>query len=59
MLQHIHGGRADGTLERRLQTYLRPDVLVLDDFGLKPIPTPAPSDLYDVIDGRYEQGSMV
>ena len=59
MLQHIHGGRADGTLERRLQTYLRPDVLVLDDFGLKPIQAPAPSDLYDVIDGRYEQGSIV
>ena len=42
MLQHIHGGRADGTLERRLQTYLRPDVLVLDDFGLKPIQAPGP-----------------
>src|SRR5450756_1626439 len=42
MLQHINGGRADGTLERRLQTYLRPDVLVLDDFGLKPIQAPAP-----------------
>jgi DNA replication protein DnaC len=59
MLQHINGGRADGTLERRLQTYLRPDVLVLDDFGLKPIQAPAPSDLYDVIDGRYEKGSIV
>jgi DNA replication protein DnaC len=59
MLQHINGGRADGTWERRLQTYLRPDLLVLDDFGLKTLPAPGPSDLYDVIDGRYEQGSMV
>lgn len=59
MLQHIHGGRADGTLARRLQTYLRPDVLVLDDFGLKPIPAPGPTDLYDVIEGRYEKGSIV
>ena len=41
------------------KTYLRPDVLVLDDFGLKPIQSPAPSDLYDVIDGRYEKGSIV
>ena len=32
MLQHLNGGRADGTLEKRLQTYLRPDLLVLDDF---------------------------
>jgi DNA replication protein DnaC len=59
MLQHIHGGRADGTWERRLQTYLRPALLVLDDFGLKTLPAPGPSDLYDVIDGRYEQGSIV
>jgi DNA replication protein DnaC len=59
MLQHIHGGRADGTYERRLQTYLRPDLLVLDDFGLKPLQPPAPSDLYDIIDGRYETASIV
>ena len=59
MLQHINGGRADGTLERRLQTYLRPDLLVLDDFGLKPLQAPSPSDLYDVIDGRYEKSSIV
>lgn len=59
MLQHLNGGRADGTFERRLQGYLRPDLLVLDDFGLKPLQPPAPGDLYDVIDGRYEQGSVI
>jgi DNA replication protein DnaC len=59
MLQHINGGRADGTWERRLQTYLRPALLVLDDFGLKSLQSPAPSDLYDVIDGRYEKGSIL
>jgi DNA replication protein DnaC len=59
MLQHINGGRADGTLERRLQTYLRPDLLVLDDFGLKPLQSPAPEDLYDVISERYERGSIL
>jgi DNA replication protein DnaC len=59
MLQYIHGGRADGSLERRLQTFLRPDLLVLDDFGLKPLQPPGPSDLYDIIDGRYEKGSIV
>jgi DNA replication protein DnaC len=59
MLQHINGGRADDNLERRLQTYLRPDLLVLDDFGLKSLRQPAPEDLYDVINGRYEQGSIL
>ena len=59
MLQHINGGRADGTWERRLHSYLRPDLLVLDDFGLKLLQAPAPTDLYDVIDGRYEHASIV
>ncbi len=59
MLQHLHGGRADGTWERRLAQYLRPDLLVLDDFGLKPLTEPAPSDLYDVINERYEAGSIL
>jgi len=59
MLQHLNGGRADGSWERRLQTYLRPDLLVLDDFGLKPLRAPAPEDLYDVINERYEKGSIM
>lgn len=59
MLQHLHGGRADGTWERRLALYIRPDLLVLDDFGLRPLADPAPSDLYDVINERYEAGSIL
>ena len=59
LLQHLHGGRADGTWERRLAHYLRPDLLVLDDFGLKPLTDLAPSDLYDVINERYEVGSIL
>lgn len=59
LLQTLNGGRADGTFERRLQNFLRPDLLVLDDFGLKPLQPPAPSDLYDLIDGRYERGSII
>ena len=59
LLQHLNGGRADGTYDRRLQRYLRPHLLVLDDFGLKALQSPAPSDLYDIIDSRYEQGSIL
>jgi DNA replication protein DnaC len=59
MLQHLHGGRADGTWEKRLASYLRPDLLILDDFGLKPLSEMAPADLYDVINERYEAGSIL
>lgn len=59
MLAHLNGGRADGSLEKRLGNYLRPDLLILDDFGLKSIPPPGPEDLYDVINERYEKGSIL
>lgn len=59
MLQHLNGGRADGSYDRRLLAYLRPDVLILDDFGLKPMRPPASEDLYEVIDGRYQKSSSI
>jgi DNA replication protein DnaC len=59
LLAHLHGGRADGTYERRLASYLRPDLLILDDFGLKLLVPPAPEDLYEIINERYERGSLI
>ncbi len=59
MLAHLAGGRADGTLAHRLAKYLRPPLLVLDDFGLKPLRAPGPEDLYDIIHERYERGSIL
>ena len=58
LLRQLHAGRADGSTEKRLQSYLAPDLLVIDDFGLKPVPPTGAVDLYDVINGRYEQASI-
>lgn len=59
MLQQLNGGRADGSFERRLASYVRPDLLVLDDFGLKALQPIGAEDLYDVIAERYERGSLI
>ena len=59
MLRHLHAGRADGTYDKRLTGYVRPDLLVIDDFGLKPLTSPGPEDLYDVINERYEKGAIL
>lgn len=59
LLRTLHAGRADHSYDRRLLTYTRADVLVLDDFGLKPMQPPAAQDLYDVINERYEKGSII
>jgi DNA replication protein DnaC len=60
MLLHLAAGRADRSVERRLKSYLRPQLLILDDFGLKTMPQPfGAEDLYEVINSRYEVGSLV
>jgi len=59
MLSHIHGGRADGTHGRRLSGYIRPELLILDDFGLKTLRGNEQEDLYEVINERYERSSLM
>lgn len=59
LLGQLYGGRADGNYERRLAAFLRVDVLILDDFGLKPMRPPGSEDLYEVIDGRYQRGPTI
>jgi DNA replication protein DnaC len=55
MLRHLHAGRADNSYDRRMAMYIRADLLVVDDFGLKPMGPNGAEDLYDVIDDRYSQ----
>lgn len=59
MLLHLLGGRADQSLERRMGVYTKPDLLVLDDFGLKALEAPGPEDLYEVIASRHGVSSIV
>lgn len=53
MLRHLQAGRADNSYDKRLAQYVRADLLVIDDFGLKPLSPANAEDLYDVIDERY------
>ena len=48
-----------GTYTRKLKSFVRPQLLVLDDFGLKPLRNTDPENLYDVIAGRYESGATI
>jgi DNA replication protein DnaC len=49
MLKYLAAGRADKSVERRLKLYLRSDLLILDDFALKDLPSTGVEDLYEVI----------
>ena len=59
MLTQLRAARADNTYDRKLLRYTKPDLLILDDLGLKPLGNDEPLDLYDVISQRYERGSII
>lgn len=53
LLADLGGGRADGTYDTRLRSYLGPDLLILDDFGLQAFTATQSEDLYQLICERY------
>ena len=55
----LHAGRGDGSYARRLRQVATVALLVLDDFGLKPLPEHQQQDLYEVICQRYERRATV
>lgn len=59
LIRHLHQGRADNSWEIRIERYLKPSLLILDDWGLKPFGRPAADDLYEIICERYERGSII
>lgn len=59
LTQDLGGGHADGTVEVRLRKYINPDLLILDDFGLREFTSQQAEDLYEVICERYRVGSTI
>jgi len=59
LLKQLRAARADGSYDRRLLRFTAPDLLVIDDLGLRPLTGDEPIDLYEIIRHRYEHGATV
>lgn len=59
MLTQLRAARADATHERRMLRFTSPELLVIDDLGLRPLVSDEPIDLYEIIRQRYEHGSTI
>jgi len=59
MLKTLAQSRADNSFDRTLRQYLSPDVLVIDDFGLRRLSGIASSDLYELIIERHLRSSTI
>lgn len=59
LLGQIHAARATGAVERKLQTLARVPLLIIDDFGLKPLKPGQDEDFHDLIAERYERAATI
>ncbi len=59
MLSSLRAARADQSYDRKVLRFTSPDLLVVDDLGLRPLEADEPIDLYEIIRQRYERGAMI
>lgn len=59
MLYQLHVSKADNSYYKKLQDYLTPDLLILDELGFKKLPSYAMDDFFEVISKRYEKGALI
>ncbi|WP_067665982.1 IS21-like element helper ATPase IstB [Nocardia miyunensis] len=59
LLATLAGGHADRTWDKRLREFVRPAVLILDDFGMRELTAPQADDLYELISERSAAGGSM
>jgi len=59
MFKQLRAARGDGSYDRRMLRFTGPDLLILDDLGLRSLAGDEPLDLYEVIRQRYERSSTI
>jgi len=59
MLAKLHAAKATNTYERQFNQLTKVDLIIIDDFGLKPLRSPQDEDLHDIVSERYERRSTI
>jgi DNA replication protein DnaC len=59
LLRSLHQSRADHSTDKVFRRLLAPDLLIIDDFGLRRLDSQQSSDLYEVILERHRRASTI
>ncbi len=59
LLKMIHQSRADNSTEKVVRSLLAPDLLLVDDFGLRRLNAQQSSDFYEIIIERHRWSSTI
>lgn len=59
LMNSLRTAQAMGNYDRRFQCLVKVPLLLIDDFGLKPLRSPEDEDFHDLIAERYERTATV
>ncbi len=59
MLHNLNAAKADNSYYQKVNYYLAPDLLILDELGFKKLPGYSADDFFEIISKRYEKGSLI
>lgn len=59
MLHDLHVSKADNSYHKKIDFYLAPDLLIIDELGFKKVPNHSADDFFEIISRRYEHGSII
>ena len=59
MLQTLNAAKADNSYYQKIDYYLAPELLILDELGFKKLPGYSADDFFEIISKRYEKGSVI
>jgi len=59
LIAEFNASRTDDSWQTVFNKYVRPDILILDDFGLKPLSQTAACDLYELIASKHVKSNFI
>lgn len=59
MLRSLMAARADHSWEKRIKRFLRPNLLIIDDFGLTALTPTQAEDFYEIVTERHLKSSII
>ena len=59
LVRNLREAEASGRFAKKLQTYLKPAVLVVDEVGYLPLARPDANMVFQLVARRYERGSIL
>ena len=59
MIMTLEQSRADLSYQKKIQQYLKPDLLILDELGYKSMADSTVEDFFEIVSRRYEKGSII